>query len=235
MTKPGQSSAELYAYFSVAADGVTHRILNEAESAADQLFKQLGNLGKLAQDKKMDLVIAWDGERPIPFLQRGSDSTIDSSVISLRDYLAQNHMISMSKGADSIYRPTCTGNKGGVCCDWEHAAEGVNAFTPFRNIEQAIVDAARKEGVDVPSPAETAVFSLGASLKARAKAYKVFSEWIYGSPINPDNDQCFIPPQAQEITRAELDERTMGINLREYRSEHRKIWPAIKGLKQINL
>ena len=234
MAETNKNLVEPYAYYLVAANSVTHRVLNDAEQAAEGLFNKFDRIAKFANEKKLEMAIGWVDETPVPVLLRKRDSVIDGSITSLRDQIAERDQIAGSMVKANAYFPSCTGQKGGVCCDWKKAAIELKAFLPYKNIENAIVAAATEEQVPVPSPAHNAVLSLG-NINIRAKAYKVFADWIFQAPVNPANGNRFIPPQAQEISRAEVEERTMGILLSEYRGTHRTLWPAVRGLKQIDL
>ena len=222
----GNCPSGLYAYYLAASDGVTHRVLNNAENSARRVLVALDRLDAFAKEKKLSLVYGQIFEKSFPFFLSTSSSVIDKSVIPIRE-----HMWS-SRYSPLIYLPSAGQS---LKIEWANAVRLLDQMQDNLNIEATIVAAAQKERVPCASSAEDAVLLVGSNLEIRSEAYKVFAEWIYRVPVDRATDKRFIPPQSQEISLRELNAlTTSGFELNDFRSEYRKIRHVLAALPQVN-
>lgn len=225
---------EPYRYYQADYDGVTHRVLNTLEADAASSFKHLDQLRSFAQERKLELAIGWAGGQIAPVLVARAESQIDRQLTRVQDYLTHENPRSAVDVPDNLYIAGCNG-QGGVCCAWKEAGRALTRLAEHRDVAAVITDAAAKERITVPTPAALASVSFGGEQPLVADAFKVFAHWIYRVPVAPDSGKHFIPPQSQEISRAKVDELTTGLPLPEFRQDHRRIWPAMQNMRQLDL
>ncbi len=225
---------EPYRYYQADYDGVTHRVLNALESDASATFKHLKQLQSFAQERRLELAIGWAGGQAAPVLVARADSQIDHQLTRVQDYLAQENPRATVNVPDNYYIAGCSG-QGGVCCDWKKAARALTRLAENHDVEALIATTATAERVKQPAPPALASISFGGDQPVVAEAFKVFADWIYRVPVAPNSDKHYVPPQSQEISRAKVDELTVGLPLQDFRQDHRRIWPALQSMEQLNL
>lgn len=223
-----------YRYYQADYDGVTHRVLNALEADASASFKHLAQLQSFAQERKLELALGWASGQAAPVLVARQESQIDHQLTRVQDYLERENPHAAVTVPENLYIAGCNG-QGGVCCDWKEAGRALTRLAGHQNVEAAIVTAATSERIKLPTPATLANVSFGGEKPMVAEAFKVFADWIYRVPVAPDSGKHFIPPQSQEISRARVDELTVGLPLQDFRQDHRRIWPALKAMRQLDL